>query len=303
MRLLIGDNPFHGVSHLSQARARARGAGVKVPEQAAEVVTAALASGADGCLFSINETTLAILHAVRRGHVCPPVHAIIPYSYGHVRAANALGGIPGLARKIGGEIARSLSARAAAQGLWGVAAGDPRALVRAYVGYETARLRRVTGHGAVASVLLHEVVTDMALALSMDWLFHAFVREVVRSGAVAGFNTRNLPWLVQRLRTWGIAPRGLVFAAPFNPIGFQMSPSQEACERALEGLSGATVIAFSVLAAGHLTPDEAVRYVAQLPNLAGLAIGVSTIDQARQTFGLFRSGWQRPAPPLSRVPL
>ncbi len=288
--LLIGDNPFHGVSHLSQARARARQAGITTPSRAAGIVAAAVESGANGFLFSVNETTLAILDALRGTPRLPAnLYAVMPYSYAFVRSAIVLGGIPGLARKVGLEIVGGRNWRALCDAVGGVVTGNPRGLLRAYVTYEVNRLREAVGTRVpVASILLHEVVTDMALALNMGWLFKTFVQSVSAVGVVPGFNTRNLCALVQRFRTWGIEMEGLVFAAPFNAAGFQMSPSRDACEQALVSLPSATVIAFSVLAAGYLSLSDAAAYVSATPRLDGVAIGVSSADQARITFALFR---------------
>jgi hypothetical protein len=298
--LLIGDNPFHGVSHLSQARARARQAGITTPGRAAGVVAAAVDSGANGFLFSVNETTLAILRILRGTPQLPArLYAIVPYSYAYVRSAIALGGLPGLARKVGREIVAARNGRALLDAVGGVVTGNPRGLLRAYVTYEINRLREAVGtRTPVASVLLHEVVTDMALALNMEWLFRAFVRSVSAIGVAPGFDTRNLSALVQRLRTWGIEMDGLVFAAPFNTAGFQMSPSREECEKALVGLPGATLIAFSVLAAGYASLSDAAAYVVGTPRLDGVAIGVSSAEQARTTFALFRDALHlSPGPP------
>ncbi len=288
--LLIGDNPFHGVSHLSQARARARQAGITTAGCAAGVVAAAVESGANGFLFSVNETTLAILHILRGTPQLPArLYAIVPYSYAFVRSAIALGGIAGLARKVGREIVGARNWRALLDVAGGMVTGNPQGFLRAYVTYEINRLREAVGtRTSVAAVLLHEVVTDMALALNMDWLFRTFVRSISATGVAPGFDTRNLCALVQRLRTWGIEMDGLVFAAPFNTAGFQMSPSREACEQALVDLRGATLIAFSVLAAGYVSLSDAAAYVVGTPRLDGVAIGVSSAEQARTTFALFR---------------
>jgi len=293
--LLIGDNPFHGVSHLSQARARSRQAGITTPARTSGVVAAAVESGANGFLFSVNETTLTILATLRQTQQLPVgLYAIVPYSYEYVRSAIALGGIQGVARKVGREIVLAGNWRALLDGARGTVTGNPQALLRAYLTYEVGRLRAAAGSKApVASVLLHEVVTDMALALEMDWVFKAFVRSLRALGVMPGFDTRNLPTLVRRLRAWGVETRGLVFAAPFNAAGFQMSPSREACEQTLADLPGATVIAFSVLAAGYLSLPEAAEYVAGMPRLDGVAIGVSTTEQARSTFAVFRDALRR----------
>ena len=51
MLKLVGDNPFHGVSHLSQERATARGTEITNPTYAADLVRISLENGADGFMF------------------------------------------------------------------------------------------------------------------------------------------------------------------------------------------------------------------------------------------------------------
>ncbi|MEM3090898.1 MAG: hypothetical protein QXW17_03965, partial [Candidatus Bathyarchaeia archaeon] len=58
--LLVGDNPFHGISHLSQERSRVRGDTPTNPEYAARLIGLSVKNGADGFMFSVNEKTLSI---------------------------------------------------------------------------------------------------------------------------------------------------------------------------------------------------------------------------------------------------
>ena len=59
--LLVGDNPFHSISHLSQERARGRTEDPGNPKYAASLILTALENGSNGFTFSVSETTLAIL--------------------------------------------------------------------------------------------------------------------------------------------------------------------------------------------------------------------------------------------------
>jgi hypothetical protein len=94
--------------------------------------------------------------------------------------------------------------------------------------------------------------------------------------------------LVKKLREWDIGLEDVVIAAPFNKVGFQMVPSKEECEKALAGLPKPNVLAISILAAGYLKPEEAVDYIAGLPNIKGVAVGVSKERHANETFKLLR---------------
>ena len=65
-----------------------------------------------------------------------------------------------------------------------------------------------------------------------------------------------------------------------------MNPSQAECEKALEEIPQAEIIAMSILAAGYLKPTEAIDYVRGLPNVNAIVVGVSNEQQARETFRL-----------------
>jgi hypothetical protein len=72
-----------------------------------------------------------------------------------------------------------------------------------------------------------------------------------------------------------------------------MYPSKKKCEEALSTAPQAEVIGFSILAAGYLGLPEALDYVSTLPRLAGVAVGVSTMAQASETFKLLRRRFTR----------
>ncbi len=75
--------------------------------------------------------------------------------------------------------------------------------------------------------------------------------------------------------------------APFNPIGFQMNPSREACERMLKDYP-CQLIAMSVLAAGHVKSAAAVVYLNTLPRIDSVVFGASSRDHVEQMATLLR---------------
>jgi len=288
--LLVGDNPFHGISHLSQERARVRGDAMTYPEYAANLVMTSLENGADGFMFSVSEMTLSILRTIRKmgGGKRLRLYAIVPYVFEYVRLAAQIG-MPGLVKKSAKQIVVSRNLRAIGTGLKGVIRTDPIALMKTYLLYEISRIKSSADKRAnLDSVLLHEVITDMALALDLDWLFKSYVDFVSNLGIRPGFNTRNFPYLVKKFREWDIDRRETIIATPFNKVGFQMTPSRIECERALSNPHENNIIAISVLAAGYLEPTEAIDYIANLPNIKGVAIGVSKEKHAYETFKLLK---------------
>jgi len=289
--LLVGDNPFHAISHLSQERTRIRDDRLTYPEYAADLVVISLENGANGFMFSVSETTLSILRIIRgRGEIERlSLHAIVPYAFEYVRLATQVGGIPGLAKKFAKEIALSGNMRAVAMGLKGVLRADPVSLMKTYLSYEISRIKSSAGKKAnLQSVMLHQVITDMALALNLDWLFKSHVDFMLDLGITPGFNTGNFAYLVKKLKELSIDLCKITIAVPFNKVGFQMCPSREECEKTLADIPDDNVVAISVLAAGYLAPSEAIDYIATLPNIKGIAVGVSKEKHANETFKLLK---------------
>jgi hypothetical protein len=289
--LFVGDNPFHNISHLAQDRTRLRDKELTYPEHAANLILTSLNNGANGFMFSVSETTLSILGMLREKGAIENLNlcAIVPYAYNYIRLAAQSGGIPALAKIFAKQAFFSGDVGAIINGVKGAVMADPFSLLKAYLSYEIRRIRSSAGKRAeIQSVLLHEVVTDMALALDLDWFFKAYGDLIRAQEFIPGFNTCNFTYTVSKFREWDIDLGKIVIAAPFNKAGFQMTPSRDACEKTLESLSEPILIAISVLAAGYLQPTEAVEYIASFRNVKGIAIGVSKERHARETFRLVR---------------
>jgi hypothetical protein len=242
-------------------------------------------------MFSVSETTLSILKILHQsdGSTSPALYAIVPYAYEYVRLATQAGGISGLAKRFAKQMALSANAKAVAIGIVGLIKADPSAFLKTYLLYEVARIRSAAaGNVRLESVLLHEIITDMALAFNLDWLFKSYVEFTLKSKIRPGFETRNFAYLVNKFREWRIDFGEVTIATPFNKVGFQMNPSRIACEESLGSVDGSEVIAMSVLAAGYLKPQEAIDYLRILPNIKGVVVGVSKERHAEETFNLLR---------------
>lgn len=289
MSLLVGDNPFHGISHLSQERARARDNYATFPEKAAELVMTSIENGANGFMFSVSDLTLAILRVIReKGRADElELHAIVPYAFEYVRVATQTG-MPGLARRFAKQIVISRDTGAIASGLKAILTADPAALLRTYLAYEISRIKSAAKQANLASVILHEVVTDMCLSLNLRWLFESYIEFISKQGIEPGFNTRNFPYLARKFDEWNIDLSQILIATPFNKVGFQMNPSKNECEKVLKEMPKPNVLAISILASGYFQPSEAVEYIATLPNIRGVSVGVSKEKHAVETFRLLK---------------
>lgn len=288
---LVGDNPFHNISHLSQERARTRLEDPSNPKHAANLIQTSVKAGANGFMFSISEKTLSIMKELDEDLLNDlRLYSIVPYAFDYVRQATQLGGISGLVKKLTMDMVKSRNTQTIGLGLKSVITVDPATIMKAYLSYEISRFRYSVSKGVkLESVMLHQLVTDMALALNLDWIVHSYVDFLLNQKILPGFNTGNFAFLVNKFMEWNIDLSKVVIAAPFNKIGFQMTPSSKACEEALQHLPEPNVIAISILAAGYVLPESAAEYIAALPNIKGVAIGVSKEKHAKESFGIFRS--------------
>jgi hypothetical protein len=286
--ILVGDNPFHGISHLSQEQARNRADKNDSIASKADIVVVALQNGANGFSFSVSDVTLSILKELRvRGETKDlKLYAIVPYAFEYVRIATQTG-TPGLAKRFVKQIAFSGDIGAIIGSLGTLLTMSPERLMKTYLAYEISRIRSAAGKKIVlSSILLHEVITDMGLALNFDWLFKSYIAYLNKKGITPGFNTRNFPFLVKKFCEWGISLDDTLIETQFNKAGFQMNPSREECEKTLSNVSSPIVLAISVLAAGYFKPPEALDYITSLDNLKGVVVGVSKMQQANELFPL-----------------
>ena len=118
---LVGDNPFHRISHLSQERARNRIEDPGDPVYAARLLRSSLENGANGFTFSISETSLSILRNFENqgSSLELRLYPIVPYAIEYVRLATQLGGIGGLVKRIGSQMIMSGSIGTIGLGLKG----------------------------------------------------------------------------------------------------------------------------------------------------------------------------------------
>ena len=286
--LLVGDNPFHGISHLSQERARSRSLNAASVVERADLVSKCFRNGANGFMFSVSDITLSILHTMKQQRKIDAIklYAIIPYTFEYVRVATQTG-TPGLAKRFAKQIAKSGDVGTIFKGLKALVRTKPKDILETYLSYEISRIKSSAGNKAnLTSVFLHEVVTDMCLALNFRWLFDSHIALMSKIGVLPGFHTRNFPYLVEKFNEWSIDLDEILITTPFNKAGFQMNPSKTECEQALKKFNEANVIAISIFASGYLKPKDAIKYISTLPSIKGVAVGVSNEHQATETFNL-----------------
>jgi hypothetical protein len=96
-----------------------------------------------------------------------------------------------------------------------------------------------------------------------------------------------MPYLKQKLEQWGI--RNIVICSSYNKIGYLMSPSVDAYEKATEKNNPADyqLMAMSTLASGAINAKEAYAYIND-KKLQSVVFGASSKKNIDETVSLIQ---------------
>jgi hypothetical protein len=219
------------------------------------------------------------------------LYPVVPYAEGYVRGVNEKG-MMGLMKDVFSRLSVSGMAKAVLEGSMSALTFDAPRIIRAYLDMELAGYLGIVPEKAnLKTIMLHEVVTDLALSFDAFEIFSHFMEHIRdKYHAKPGFVTRNFVRFIDAFMRHEVPLEDVVIMAPFNKLGFQMNPSRQACEDRLATLRSVEVIAISVLAGGYLGLEESVEYLMTLPSLSGVSVGVSSERHAEETFAKLR-GW------------
>jgi hypothetical protein len=282
--IVMGHNAFFGVDHLSSSRGAAKAASFSDPARILNIVRAGFDQGAEGLMMSTHERAGPLCDLIRRDPRFTTglsIYPLVPYVQKYVTRANEMGMANVVLDALKGT---SMSDKLALlwQGGKGVLARDIDGVLASLIRLELKPFRDLR----VPAVFLHDAFTDLALGLGLKDIFAFYLEEIARShGAQGAFATKNLPLLLDRFAGWGL-PQPIVMTH-VNKLGFGMNPSREACERALARCQ-AQVMAMGTLASGHLRPEEAFAYLATVPRINSIVVGVSSPVHIAETFAAMR---------------
>lgn len=282
--IVLGHNNFIGVDHLSRQRGVARAAKFEQPDAILQMIRVSMDHGVRAMMMSTHPRASLVADAVRRSPALRDelgFYPLLPYIAKYVRQANEKGAVNVILDQLkGASIGKKL--QILARGGMAMVRKDMFHVLKTLLAMEMTPFRELN----LRAIFLHDVLTDLALALGLRKAFEFYIEEVRRQfGAEPAFATKNLPMLLDRFHDYGIE-RPLVLSH-FNKVGFGMNPSRQACEACLTS-GNVQVMAMGTLASGHLAPDEAYQYLSGRPHIDSVVVGVSSPDHAEETFGAIR---------------
>lgn len=282
--IILGHNQFMGVSHLSQDAARSRVEHFGDVKKVMDVIKVCLDSDVKGMMLSTHPRARDILEYTKNEGFSEELnfYPLIPYAQGYVRKMNEKGVI-GMLNDALKPASISKKFNILLQGGTGFLKKDFTKLLGTLIDVELLAFK----DSNVKAVFLHNVLTDLGLALQAKEQFEFYIDYIKDNyDAIPAFGTMNFTKLVKIFDKWGIK-KPLIMSS-FNKVGFQMNPSKEECERCLREYD-VDVLVMSTLAAGYLKPKEAYEYLFSLPNVKSVVVGVSTKEHADETFRIIKN--------------
>ena len=283
-RLILGDNQFFGINHMSESTARAQAQRFRQNSAILEVLDGALSEGVRAFMCTTHDRMSDICSQLRTDSRLGTIqlYPCMPYAQKYNNAVNEQG-LVGALKMLLPERGRW---RATGQGGLALASRDVDSVLRMLV---DAEMKAFTGV-ATPVIFLQNVVVDLLLGLRMKAPFRSFANHVRQAyGAEPGFITMNLPRLAGFLRD-EVGIENPIVCANINRLGFRMCGGKQMYEDTL-ALGGVRTIAMSVFASGAIEAEDALEYVCRLLNVGAIVFGASSVSHIRRTRTLAQQYW------------
>jgi hypothetical protein len=275
-QVILGDNQFFGINHMSEEKARAQAIKFQDTSAIIEAIDIAYDEGIRVFMCTTHERVADICDHVR---VNPEryrdflFYPCMPYAHKYANAVTEKGMVGALKSFLPEENIIS----ALIGGAMSVARKDIEGLAALLIDAEMKMFRGLQ----TPVIFLQNVVTDLVLGLGMKDAFVIFAEHVRRRyNAEPGFITMNAPLLLDALEECGID--NPIVCSNVNKIGFRMSGGVERYE-AIIATRRFRPIAMSVLASGAIPADEAIDYVCSQPKIESIVFGASSRQNIRHT--------------------
>jgi hypothetical protein len=280
-RILLGDNQFFGVNHMSEEKARQQLMKFKDAASILRVLDDAHELGIRTFMCTTHDRMEEICAHLRSGpkrYADYLLYPCMPYAHKYANAVSQHGALETIRRYSAGGIVGTLL-----RGAVGAITKDIYDLMKLLVDGEMKCFQGLS----TPVVFVQNVVTDLLLGMKLHGVFaefHAYVRK--RFGAEAGFITMNLPRLLDVLEAAGI--ENPIVCSNINKIEFRMCGGKELYERTIRERRFRP-IAMSVFASGAIPAEEALDYVCRQRRIESIVFGASSRRNLQSTRDLIRA--------------
>lgn len=280
--LILGDNQFFGINHMSQEKAQQLAERFNDLRKVFRAYHSAYDLGIHAVMLNANEKAEPICDYFR-AHPSEfkdlVLYPSIPYPHKYANLVTEKGILGAIQEVISGQSAWNLLGMAGKS--VSALSGDMAKVMEVLIDVEMKIYRKLP----FKAVYLQNIITDLLLGLRFKDIFVAYCRYIEKKyDAVPGFLTMNVPRLSAFLEECGI--ENATICGNINKLGYLMSPGTEEYEAYLRAPKY-PVTAMSIYASGAIPPGEAISYV-KAQGLKSIVFGASTADHMAETVKLVR---------------
>lgn len=280
--IILGDNQFFGVNHMSQEKGHESELKFKDISKIQETLHAALDYGVTGVMFSTHPLIYQITDMMRSDkRICKQmgIYVNMPYIMKYVRMLSEMGMFNTIKTTLTGNKGwKKLKFLLRSTG--SLLSGNYKNLVHRLIEAELSPFYKLQ----IKSVFLHNAICDILLGYKLTSLlfdYNYYVSEKLK--LVPAYGTLNYPKFSQLLGDSGI--KQPIIMTSINKKGFLMNPNREAVEKSIKQQED-HILAMATLASGRLEPEEAYKYLFSLPNIESVVVGLSSKRHAEETFSI-----------------
>lgn len=283
MDLLLGHNQFIGISHISEERSREREKKFSDVKNIYKIVEKAADLGYKGMIIETHPRMLEFLEYYKKNQTFDiEFYLQVPYVQGYIQKMNEKG-LTGLISEVVQRGGKKTASALALKGIVSLARKDYLSIATSVLRLEVKPFTDIK----IKAILLHNVITDLALSLQMQDVFEEYIDFVNNKLKLKpGFITLNFELYKNSFEKWNLKP-GVVMT-PINPKGFDMNPSKTKVESALKQYKG-QIIAMNILGGGAFSPRDVQPYLTSFENINHCVIGASSEKHLKETMEVFKS--------------
>jgi hypothetical protein len=274
-KVLLGDNQFFAVSHLSDEKSREQSIRFKEDSSIIKVLDQSIELGIKTFMCTTHDRIANICEHIRNnpaGYKGFKIYPCMPYAHKYANAVTELGIMGTIKQYVPGNIFGTF-----AKGGFAFLSKDFIKLMEIFVDAEMKMFKGIK----TPVIFIQNVIVDMILGLRMYEVFaeyDAYIRKKYK--AEPGYITMNMPALLEALNSVGI--ENPIICTSINKIGFRMSGGKDIYEKYLHEKEFRP-IAMQVLAAGALRPKEAIEYLGNFPKIESVLFGASSKSHIQET--------------------
>jgi hypothetical protein len=279
-KVLLGDNQFFAVSHLSDEKSRALSLRFKDDRSIIYVIDQAIELGIKTFMCTTHDRVANICEHIRKNpkkYEDFKIYPCMPYAHKYANAVTELGIIGTVKQYVPGNIFTTF-----AKGGLAFLSKDFTKLMEIFIDAEMKMFKGIE----TPVIFIQNVLVDMILGLKMYSFFKEYDIYIRKKyNAEPGYITMNLPAFFDALESIGI--KNPIICTSINKIGFRMPGGKENYETYLREKEFRP-IAMQVLAAGALRPQEAIEYLGQFPKIESVLFGASSKSHIQETNELIK---------------